>query len=141
MFDGQFVFSQVLDFLPRRDFNACVGGHLSQGSFRANEVTLLLKLLAFNLAGMVRGEMEADTPNGWDLKRVQQTVLKAGAQVVKRSHRLVVKVSAAAGVLWARLLARVSRWWRDPAWGRRRPRPRRWMPPPAHAHLRLVLRE
>jgi len=23
-FDGQFVFSQVLDFLPRRDFNACV---------------------------------------------------------------------------------------------------------------------
>ena len=24
MFDGQFVFTQVLDFLPRRDFNACV---------------------------------------------------------------------------------------------------------------------
>jgi len=24
VFDGQFVFSQVLDFLPRRDFNACV---------------------------------------------------------------------------------------------------------------------
>ena len=24
MFDGQFVFSQLVDFLPRRDFNACV---------------------------------------------------------------------------------------------------------------------
>lgn len=24
MFDGQFVFSQLMDFLPRREFNACV---------------------------------------------------------------------------------------------------------------------
>lgn len=35
MFDGQFVFSQVLDFLPRRDFNACVeryrGNYKSHG--------------------------------------------------------------------------------------------------------------
>ena len=35
MFDGQFVFSQVLDFLPRRDFNACVeryrGNHKCRG--------------------------------------------------------------------------------------------------------------
>ena len=24
MFDGQFVFTQLMDFLPRREFNACV---------------------------------------------------------------------------------------------------------------------
>ena len=24
MFDGQFVFAQLMDFLPRREFNACV---------------------------------------------------------------------------------------------------------------------
>lgn len=123
------------------DFNACVGGGLSQGSFLANEVSLLLKLLAFNLAGMVRGELEDETGNGWDLKRVQQTVLKAGAQVVKHSGRLFVDVAEAAGVLWERLLARVKRWWRDAAWGRCGPRPRRWVAAPTHAHLCLVLRE
>jgi hypothetical protein len=123
------------------EFNACVGGTLSQRSFTANEATLLLKLLAFNLTGMLRGELEAGSENGWDLKRVQQTVLKAAAQVVTHSRRLMVDVAAAAGVLWERLLARVNRWWRDPAWGRRRPRPRRWIPPPSHAHLSLVLRE
>jgi len=123
------------------EFNACVGGSLSQRSFLANEATLLLKLLAFNLAGMVRGELEAESENGWDLKRVQQTVLKVGARVVTHSGRLLVKVAAAAGVLWDRVLGRLRRWWRDPAWGRRRPRPRRWVPPPAHAHLSLVLRE
>jgi hypothetical protein len=123
------------------EFNACVGGSLSQRSFLANEASLLVKLLAFNLAGMVRGELEAESGNGWDLKRVQQTVLKAGARVVKRSRRLLVNVAAAAGVLWDRVLRRIRRWWRDPDWGRRPPRPRRWVPPPAHAHLCLVLRE
>jgi hypothetical protein len=123
------------------EFNACVGGNLSQRSFLANEVTLILKLLAFNLAGIVRGELEAESGNGWDLKRVQQTVLQVGAQVVTHSGRLLVDVAAAAGVLWGRLLARVKRWWRAPTWGRRGPRPRRWVPPPAHAHLCLVLRE
>ena len=37
MFDGQFVFSQLLDFLPRRDFNACVeryrGNYKCRGFF------------------------------------------------------------------------------------------------------------
>ena len=56
------------------EFNACVGGGLSQGDFAANETTLLLKLLAVNLAGMLRGEMEDVSPNGWDLKRLQQTL-------------------------------------------------------------------
>lgn len=27
MFEGQFVFAQLMDFLPRRDFNACVNRH------------------------------------------------------------------------------------------------------------------
>jgi Transposase DDE domain group 1 len=123
------------------EFNACVGGGLSQGNFPANETTLLLKLLAFNLAGMLRGEMEDASPNGWDLKRLQQTVLKAGARVVKHGGRLIVDVAHAAGMLWDRLLQRVQRWWRDESWGQAKPRPRRWTAPPSHAHLSLVLRE
>ena len=123
------------------EFNGAIGNGLSAGSFAANEASLLLKLLAFNLAGMLRGELEDASGCGWDLKRVQQTVLKAGARVVEHSRRVFVDVARAAGVLWDRLLDRMQRWWRADAWGRRGPRPRRWMPPPRHAHLSLVLRE
>ena len=90
---------------------------------------------------MLRGELEDASGCGWDLKRVQQTVLKAGARVVQHARRLIVDVARAASVLWDRLLDRVRRWWRDERWGRASPRPRRWVPPPGHAHLSLVLRE
>ena len=129
------------------EFNALVGGLLSAETFAANETALLLKLLAFNLAGMLRGELEAAGGTGWDLRRVQQTVLKAGARIVEHGRRIFVDVAKAAGVLWGTLLARLEKWWRDEAWGRddagrrRDPRPRAWVPPPAHAHLHLVLRQ
>jgi hypothetical protein len=134
------------------EFNGAIGNGLSAGSFAANEAGLLLKLLAFNLAGMLRGELEDASGCGWDLKRVQQTVLKAGARLVQHARRVIVDVAQAAGVLWERLLQRMERWWRpsvSPAglcgaarvWGRTAPRPRRWLPPPRHAHLSLVLRE
>jgi hypothetical protein len=139
------------------EFNGAIGSGLSAGSFAANEASLLLKLLAFNLAGMLRGELEDASGCGWDLKRVQQTVLKAGARVVEHGRRVIVDVARAAGVLWERLLDRVQRWWCPPVlsdgpraaggdggarlWGRSPPRPRRWVPPPRHAHRCLVLRE
>jgi len=129
------------------EFNACVGPGLPSGSFAANETSLLLKLLAFNLAGMIRGELEDASGSGWDLRRVQQTVLKAGARMSEHSQRIFVDVAKAAGVLWGRLLERVRHWWRDETWGRdsagrvRGCRPRGWMPPPSHAHLHLVLRQ
>ena len=78
---------------------------------------------------------------------MQQTVLKAGARVAQHSHRLFVDVAKAVGALWGRVLERIGRWWRNEAWGRdsaggrRSPRPRPWVPPPAHAHRSLVLRE
>ena len=129
------------------EFNACVGPGLPAESFEANETSLLLKLLAFNLSGMIRGELEDSSGTGWDLWRVQQTVLKAGARVAQHGRRIFVDVAKAAGVLWGRVLDRVNRWWRDDAWGRASPcsrcgpRPRPWTPPPSHAHLCLVLRE
>jgi len=129
------------------EFNAVIGPGLPAESFQANQTSLLLKLLAFNLASMIRGELEDSSGCGWDLQRVQQTVLKAGARVVRHGRQIFVDVARAAGVLWGRLLDRVKRWWRDETWGRdaagrrRGPRPRPWTPPPAHAHLCLVLRE
>ena len=128
------------------ELGACVGDGLSADAFEAGEAAPLMKLLAFNLAGMIRGELEDASDTGWDLKRVQQTVLKTGARVTKHAGRLLVDISRAAGTLWARVLQRLRRWWRDEAWGRdaagrrRGPRPRCWIPPPSHAHLSLVLR-
>ena len=128
------------------EFNGVIGGGLPAKPFVANETSLLLKLLAFNLAGMIRGELEDSFSTGWDLKRVQQTVLKAGARVVEHGKRLIVDVARAAGVLWDHVLGRVKHWWRDETWGRdsagrhRGPRPRPWVPPPSHAHRCLVLR-
>ena len=122
-------------------FMSAICAGLSAASFAANEASLLLKLLAFNLAGMLRGELEAASGCGWDLKRVQQTVLKAGARVVQHARRLIVDVARAAGGLWDGRLDRLRRWWRDERWGRAGPRPRPWVPLPGHAHLSLVLRE
>jgi hypothetical protein len=129
------------------EFNACVGHSLPADSFEGNETILLLKLLAFNLAGMIRGELEDNSGWGWDLRRVQQTVLKVGARIVEHGRRLIVDIAKAAGILWGRLFSRIHRWWRDESWGRdetgRRhgPRKRPWVPPPSHAHLHLVLRQ
>ena len=129
------------------EFNAAIGNGLSAGSFEANEASLLLKLLAFNLTGMIRGQLEDASGAGWDLLRVQRRVLRTGARVVKHAGRLLVDISRAAGALWARVLDRIQCWWWEEAWGRdvsgRRhgPRPRPWIPPPSHAHLFLVLRE
>ena len=101
----------------------------------------MLKLLAFNMTAIIRGELEDSSGSGWDLKRVQQTVLKAGARVVEHSRRIFVDVAKSAGVLWGILLDHIGRWWRDKTWGSVKPRPKAWVPPPSHAHLYLVLRE
>ena len=123
------------------EFNGVIGGSLPASSFAANEAALLLKLLAFNMTAIIRGELEDSSGNGWDLNRVQQTVLKAGARVVEHSRRIFVDVAKSAGVLWGILLNHIGRWWRDKTWGRVKPRPKAWVPPPSHAHLHLVLRE
>ena len=90
---------------------------------------------------MIRGELESASGRGWDLTRVQRTVLKAGARVVEHGRRILVDVARAAGGLWRRLLERITRWWRDEAWGHCGPRRRRWRALPVHAHRELVLRE
>lgn len=118
-----------------------VAANLSCGLFAENEVMLLLSLLAFNFASMLRGELEATFKTGWDLGRLQTTVLKAGGRVITSGRRLIVDVARAVLPLWDRLIARIKRWdlfgqWPQPKGARRR----EWMPPPDHAHLSVVLR-
>ena len=123
------------------EFNAAIGPRLSSPDFAENEATLLLALLAFNLASMLRCELEDDIGGCWDLVRFQRSVLQAGGRVVKHARRLVVDLAQAVTPLWERLLGRIGRWklrvqWTVPAG----PSPRTWMPPPPQAFLKEVLR-
>jgi hypothetical protein len=114
---------------------------LSSPRFEENEANFLLSLLAFNLNAMLRGELEAETKNGWDLGRVQTSVLKAGGRVIKAGRRLVVEIALAVVPLWNLLLKRIRRWSLPSRWDAPRGAIKRdWMPPPAHAFRHAVLR-
>ena len=114
---------------------------LSSPSFEENEANFLLSLLSFNLNSMIRGEVEAATKNGWDLGRLQSSVLKAGGRVIKAGRRLLVEVAQAVIPLWNLLIKRLRRWSLPQRWmAPRGPSKRDWMPPPPHAFLHAVLR-
>jgi hypothetical protein len=123
------------------EFNAAVGPRLSSPEFEENEATLLLALLAFNLASLLRGELEDHLGGCWDLGRFQRSVLKAGARVVNGSRQLKVDLAQAVVPLWEHLLNRLRRWMLPARWSTRGVAARRiWVPPPPHAFLREVLR-
>jgi hypothetical protein len=124
------------------EFNQAIAARLSLPTFSENEAMLLLSLHAFNLLTILRGEMESASPNGWDLGRLQRTVLKAGARMVKGSRRLWFDLAAAVTPFWKRITRRMRSWVRPENWNPTPPpKSRKYMPPPRHAHLRLVLRE
>jgi hypothetical protein len=122
------------------EFNAAIGPRLSSPDFAENEVTLLLALLAFNLASMLRSELEDDIGGCWDLVRFQRSVLQASGRVVKHARRLVLDVAQAVTPLWERLWKRLTQWRQRPRWAPSGPSPRAWIPPPRHALLKEVLR-
>jgi hypothetical protein len=122
------------------EFQEAVGPHLSSLEFVENETTMLLAMLAFNISSMLRNEFEDALGGCWDLRRFQQSVLRAGGRVVKRARRLWLYVEEAVERFWSVATQRISQLrlparWRAP----RGPRRRSWVPPPDHAYLRLVL--
>jgi hypothetical protein len=124
------------------EFRQWIGPKLSSQEFASNEATMLLSLLAFNLANMLRCELEDGAGACWDLGRFQKSVLKAGGRIAKKAGRVIVHLAAAVVPLWERLVARLGRWRlpkRFPA--PRRPVYRPFVPPPRHAFLTRVIRE
>ena len=124
------------------EFNQAVGMPLSSPEFRENEATLLLGLLAFNLANMLRIELEDTLGGCWDLGRFRDYVLKTGGRVAKRARRLIVHLAQAVVGFWQRLLERIAAWRLAPRFPLPRgPTVHAWRPPPRHAHLSEVLRD
>jgi hypothetical protein len=124
------------------EFNQALGIALSSPEFRENEATLLLGLLAFNLANVLRIELEERLGGCWDLGRFRDYVLKAGGRVAKHSRRLLVHLAEAVVGFWRRLVERIGGWRLAPRFPLPRgPTPCMWRPPPRHAHLCEVLRD
>ena len=121
--------------------------NLSLDTFRKNEATLLLSLLAFNLVEALRGEMESvkdprENPpattkdGGWDMERFRRVVLRAGARVVKGGRRLWFDLAEGVAPLWQALLQRIGRL--REAYSP--PTRRGYVPPPEHAFLSMTYR-
>ncbi len=124
------------------EFNAAIGCRLSSSKFAENEVTMLLGLLAFNLASMLRCEFEDELGGCWDLHRFQQSVLRTGARVAKHSRRLVIYIEESVSAFWAAMSSRIRSLCLAKLWPRPRGvRPRPFTPLPRHAHQQLVLRD
>lgn len=124
------------------EFKAAIGVHLSSHEFVENEVTMLLAMLAFNLTSMMRNEFEDALGGCWDLRRFQQSVLRAGGRVVKHARRLWLHVEQSVGSFWRIMTELIAELRLPPRW----PAPqgaqhRDWVPPPSHAHLTLVLND
>jgi hypothetical protein len=124
------------------EFNQVIGPHLSSAEFVENEVTMLLALLAFNLTTMLRNELEDELGGCWDLHRFQQSVLRTGGRVVKHARRVWLQIEQGVGSFWQIMTQRIAQLRLAPRWATPRgSRPRRYVPPPSHAHLALVLRD
>ncbi|MCP3997937.1 MAG: IS1380 family transposase [bacterium] len=76
--------------------------------FAANEVTLLLAGLAFNLLNASRILMERTTHQGWSLQRLRERVLKVPARVVLHSRYVMVVLGAEVASLWRKLWRHLS---------------------------------
>lgn len=123
------------------EFNQAIGVRLSLSTFAENEALLLMSLLAYNLLTILRGEMEETSPNGWDLKRLQRTVLNVGGRMVKGGRRIWFDVAKSVAPFWKKLARRIRRWtWPDRWKLPRKPTSRKYIPPPPHANLNPVLR-
>lgn len=123
------------------EFVHAVSKHLSSHHALDNEITFLLSLLSFNLTSFLRIELEGQAGGGWDLRRFQNYVLKAGGRIAKGAHRLKLYVARAVLPFWKVLFARIAAWRLPDRWPSPRGATRRsWVPPPDHAHLEEVLR-
>jgi hypothetical protein len=98
--------------------------------------------LAFNLANMLRCELEDGAGACWDLGRFQKSVLKAGGRITKKAGRVILTLAQAVVPLWERLVARLGQWQLPKRYPEpRRPAYRPFMPLPRHAFLTRVIRE
>ena len=112
------------------EFNNAMDLKLSHSEFPKNEALLRFGVFAFNLVSVLRAELEFEMVC-LDIVRVQKRLLKAGAWIVKRGRRLVLKIAKTASGWWGLAMERLKKFMVESP---RRLRRRIWRPVPVHAH-------
>ncbi len=98
-------------------------------------------LLAFNMTTMLRNEFEAAVGGSWDLRRFQQSVLRAGGRIVKHARRVCLHIEESVGSFWKVMTKQIGQLRLASRWNVPRGAGHRdWVPPPPHSHRSLVLR-
>ena len=104
---------------------------LSSRMFAENEATLLLSFLGFNFAEILRREIESATGNGWDIGRVQATILRSAARLARGGNYLRFLLMLPFVKIWTMLSNRIKSW--KPLFEQPVKRGRTILTPPAHA--------
>jgi len=84
---------------------------------------------------------EKELGSGWDVGRVQRTLLKTAVRVTRAGRRLIVDTALSAVPLWSCLLERISKWTLPTKLHVPKRHRRQWVAPPRHAFLVPVLRQ
>ena len=99
---------------------------LSCHRFRANEVRLLLGVIAYNLGNLLRRLVLPVAIQSWALTSLQQRPFKTGGRLIRHARYFVLQLaeSRLTGRLFRQILGRIARL----TWHPRRRRCRRWTP-------------
>ena len=87
------------------------GTRLSCHRFRANEVRLLLGVIAYNLGNLLRRLVWPATIQDWSLTSLQQRLLKTGGRLVRHARHFTLPLAESdlTGPLFRQILARIER--------------------------------
>ncbi len=75
--------------------------------FRANEVRLLLEVIAYNLGNLLRRLILPLASHSWSLTSLQQRLFKTGGRLIRHARYFILQV--AEGQLTQRLFAQIIR--------------------------------
>jgi Transposase DDE domain group 1 len=84
---------------------------LSCHRFRANEVRLLLGVIAYNLGNLLRRLVLPVAIQGWSLTSLQQRLFKTGGRLIRHARYFVLQLaeSSLTGSLFRQILGRIER--------------------------------
>jgi hypothetical protein len=84
---------------------------LSCHRFRANEVRLLLGVIAYNLGNLLRRLVLTATIQDWSLTRLQQRLIKTGGRLIRHARYFTLQLAESylTGPLCRQILRRIER--------------------------------
>src|SRR5436853_3400329 len=84
--------------------------HLSCHRFRANEVRLLLGVIAYNLGNLLRRLVLPVAIQNWSLTSLQQRLFKTGGRLIRHARYLILQLAEShlTPTLFRHILGRIA---------------------------------